>query len=232
MIIIYGTRYYGQVDGYGGQRQATRFAHYFWLPLFPVGTMWITRDVDGGYFQGHAVRFSGRSIVAAYARVWGPLAAVGTIATGGLGGIVAGAAIGALSVWSWTWRSVRGAREQRRSDFHLLAYGTRCDPLRMPLELAHALKSDIDERWAQIADGRTPEDVARLGAANLEQAVLAYGALRLGARTAPREHRKRALDASDRILDSIRDVDGAALEGGPYRSAAIAELSSTSSQGK
>jgi hypothetical protein len=229
MIVIYGTRHYGQVDGHGGQRQLTRFAHIYFLPLFPVGTLWVTRDVDEGY-QGHAVRLSGRSVVAGYARVWGPLAAIGSIASGGIGGIVAGAAIGALSVWSWTWRSVRGAREQRRSDFHLLAYGTRYDPLRMPLELAHVLKADIDERWAQIADGRTPDDVARLGAANLEQAVLAYGALRLGARTAPREHRKRALEASDRILDAIRDVDDAALEGGPYRSAAIAELSSTSSK--
>jgi len=183
--------------------------------------MWVVRDEDGG-LRGHGVKMSGKSVVAGYARVWGPLAAIGSIASGGIGGIVAGAAIGALSVWSWTWRSVRGAREQRRSDFHHLAYGTRCDPLWMPKELASEMKAHVDAAWAEVADGKTPEDVARLGASSPQQAVLAYASLRLAARIAPGEHARRAREASERVLDAIRDVDGAALEGGPYRASAAA----------
>jgi len=224
MIIIYGTRYYGQVDGHAGQCQLTRFAHIYFLPLLPVSTIWVTREVNGSYL-GHSVKMSARSVLAGYARVWGPIAALGSVASGSIAGIVAGAALGALSVWTWSWRSLRGAREQRRSDFHLLAFGTRCDPLKMPVEVASTLRSDVDEAWAKVADGKTPEDVARLGAANPQQALLAYASLRLAARTAPGEHGRLAREASERILDSARDLDGAALEGGPYRSTAIAELS-------
>ena len=220
MIVIYGTRFYGQVDGHEGQRQLTKFFHIYYLPLIPVGTLWVTRDLDRGY-NGHAVKMSGRSVVAGYARVWGPLAAVGSIATGGIGGIVAGGALAALSVWSWTWRSIRGEREQRRSDFNLLAFGTRCDPMKMETGLASVLQSDIAERWAQVADGRSPEDVARHGAANAAQAVLAYASLRLAARLAPGEHARKAHADAERILDAVKDVNEAALEGGPYRAAQL-----------
>lgn len=222
MIVIYGTRFYGQVDSHAGQRQLTKFFHIYYVPLVPVGTLWVTRDLDRGY-NGHAVQMSGRSVLAGYARVWGPIAVIGAIATGSVGGILAAGGLAALSAWTWTWHSLRGAREKKRSDFHLLAFGTRCDPLKMEGQLASVLQADVAERWAQVADGSTPEDVARLGAANPAQAVLAYASLRLAARLAPSEHARKARDASERILDAIKDGD-AALEGGPYRSTGQAQL--------
>jgi hypothetical protein len=221
MIVIYGTRFYGQVDGHAGQHQQTKFFHIYYVPLFPVRTMWVTRTLDRG-FNGHAVQLSGRSVLAGYARVWGPIAAIGAAAAGSVGGVVAAGALAALSVWTWTWRSVRGERERRRSDLHLHAFGTRCDPLHMEDELASVLQTEIAARWAQVADGRTPEDVARLGAANPAQAVLAYASLRLAARLAPATHARDALAASDRILDAVRDDPS--LEGGPYRSTAQPQL--------
>jgi hypothetical protein len=222
MIVIYGTRFYGQVDSHAGQRQLTKFFHIYYVPIVPVGTLWVTRELDRGY-SGHAVQMSGRSVLAGYARVWGPIAAIGAIAAGNAGGIIAAGALAALSVWTWTWHSLRGAREQRRSDFHLLAFGTRCDPLKMEDGLASVLQADVAERWAQVADGSTPEDIARLGAQNPAQAVLAYASLRLAARLAPGEHARKARDASERILDAIKDTD-TALEGGPYRSTAQPQL--------
>jgi len=223
MIVIYGTAFYGQVDGHGGQRQLTKFFHLYYVPLVPVDTLWVTRDLARGY-NGHAVQMSGRSVLAGYARVWGPIAAVGAAAAGGVGGVVAACALAALTAWTWTWRSVRSAREQRRSDFHLRAFGTRCDPLKMDSRLASVLQADVAGRWAQVADGATPEDVARLGAANPAQAVLAYASLRLAARLAPLQHARNARDASERILDAIRDHDDRALEGGPYRSTGQPQL--------
>lgn len=222
MIIIYGTRFYGEVDSYGGQRQLTKFFHIYYAPLIPVGTMWVTRETEGGY-GGHAVRMSGRSVLAGYTRIWGPVAAIGAFLAGSAFGLVIAGALVALSAWSWTWRSVRSAREQRRSDFHLLAFGTRCDPLDMDDHLASVLQAHVAERWAEVADGNSPEDVARLGAANPGQAVLAYASLRLAARLAPGEHARKSREDSERILDAIKD-SGAALEGGPYRSVAPPQL--------
>jgi hypothetical protein len=48
--------------------------------------------------------------------------------------------------------------------------------------------------------------------------VLAYASLRLAARLAPAAPARDALEASERILDAIRDTP--VLEGGPYRSTA------------
>lgn len=222
MIVIYGTQFYGQVDSYAGQRQLTKFFHIYYVPVIPVGTLWVTRELDQGY-SGHAVQMSGKSVLAGYARVWGPVAAIGAIATGSGGGILAAGALAALSAWTWTWHSVRSARERRRGDFHLLAFGTRCDPLKMEDQLASVLQANVAERWALVADGSTPEDIARLGAANPAQAVLAYASLRLAARLAPGDHARRARDASERILDAIKDTNPA-LEGGPYRSTGQPQL--------
>ena len=73
MIVIYGTRHYGVVDERGGEYALTRFAHIYWLPLFPVGSMWVTRTTEDGY-RGHTIGLSGKSVLAGYARVWGPIA--------------------------------------------------------------------------------------------------------------------------------------------------------------
>jgi hypothetical protein len=222
MIVIYGTRFYGQVDSHGGQHHLTKFFHIYYVPLVPVQALWVTQEVGGSY-RGHDVKMSGRSVLAGYARIWGPLAAVIAVATGGVGGVVAAtAALGATAL-TWTWRSRRSAREQRRSDFHLLAFGTRCDPLDMELKLATALQHNVAQRWAEVSGGNTPDDVARIGAANPAQAVLAYASLRLAARLAPGTHARAARDASDRVIDAIKD-DPALLEAGPYRSTVPAQL--------
>jgi uncharacterized membrane protein len=222
MIVIYGTKFYGEVDRHGGQRQLTKFFHIYYVPLVPVSTLWVTREVEGGY-SGHAVKMSGRSVLAGYTRVWAPIAAIVAFIYGGGVGVGAGiaafaatAALIGLLMWTWSWRSLRGVREQRRSDFHQLALGTRCDPLRMDDDLAHALAPGVSARWAEVSNGNSPEDVSRLGAANPAQAVLAYASLRLAARLAPsQDARNKSLADSERILDSIKDTP--AVEGGPYR---------------
>lgn len=216
MIVIYGTRFCGEVDSHDGQRQLTKFFHIYYVPLVPVDTLWVTRDDESGY-RGHTVKMSGRSVVAGYVRVWGPVAAIGAFLAGSVGGLVAAGALVGLAAWTWSWRSIRGTREQRRSDFHQLAFGTRCDPLNMDDNLASALQQHVAQRWAEVAGGNSPEDVAQLGAASPAQAVLAYASLRLAARLAPAEHARRSREASERILDAIKDKP--MLEGGPYRSA-------------
>lgn len=220
MIVVYGTRMYGRVDGHDGEFASTRFAHIWWVPLFPLGSFWVTQD-HGDSFNGHAIRLSGRSVGAGYGRVWGPIAAVAGVASGGLAGFAVAGVAAAATAWSWRTRSVRSAREQRRGTYHALAFGTRCDPLRMSRRLAESLRPDVEARWAMVSGSRSPDDVARFGAESGPQAVMAYAVLRLVARTARGAQARRAREASERILDAARELDGALAEGGPYRAAAL-----------
>jgi len=214
MIVIYGTGLYGEVDSYDGQRQLTRFVHIYYVPIAPVEAVWLTRDG-----RGHATKMNPRSVLAGYARIWGPIAAVLALVTGSAAGVIAAAALLLLSAWTWKWRSLRGARERRRSDFHIRTYGTRCDPLNMEEPLAASLQPRVAAAWAQVAGASTPDDVARLGATSPGQAMLAYASLRLAARLAPPDQARLAREASERILDAVRDEDPGELGGGPYRSA-------------
>jgi hypothetical protein len=218
MLIIYGSRWCGQVDTQEGQCQLTRFAHIYWMPILPVGTMWATSKVDKG-FQGHKVRWSWRSVLAGYARFWGPVVTLFGIAQLSLDGALTATIAASLCAWSWTWYGVRGEREQRRSDHHAAAYGTRCDPLRMPRQLAFSLRTEVDRAWAAASDGRTPEDVARLGATAPGEAALAYATLRLAARTAVGDAAKLARATSEKLLDA--SVRAPVADAGPYRAAPV-----------
>ena len=106
----------------------------------------------------------------------------------------------------------------RRSDFQMLAFGTRCDPERMTSEMRAQLKLGLDERLAALDVKRSPDEVAELlGATSTREAVIAYGLLRLAAIDAPRDARVKAATAARRILDGARDA--APASDGPYRAA-------------
>jgi hypothetical protein len=215
-VIIYGVRPYGTVDAYGGEHAETSFFHIYFVPLIPTGSHWITgRSADGS--TGYTIDMYGKSVVAGYARVWGPIAAIGTFVAG-LGGNLPLLAISALAIaltaWSWTWRNLRGEAAQRRSDFNLVAFETRCEPRHMPAELRTAFKQSLDASWDALKPDLTPNDIARHGTQNAHQAVIAYGLLRLAAATRGRAGREEDADA-DRILDGAHST--IAVGEGPYR---------------
>jgi hypothetical protein len=210
MIVIYGRRSYGRVDAHGGEHAHTNFAHIYYMPLVPIGSFWVTEDL-GGSVRGFKITASGKSILAAYLRMWGPFAAVVGMATGGLGGYLVAAAAIVACLYAWTWRSLGGASNLRKSDFHLLAFGTRCDPVRLPTELRLQFKAELDDKWAKLATGRPPEDVATHGAKTLDEAVVAYGLLRLAAL----DGHESAAVAADRLLHGQHDLPKSA--DGPYR---------------
>lgn len=83
MLIIYGTRNAGVIDRCGGTYLSTRFFHIYWLPLIPLGTQ-LVLDEPGN--RAISVGMSGRSVLAAYLRTWGVVAALacGAAALGGL----------------------------------------------------------------------------------------------------------------------------------------------------
>ncbi|HVK76909.1 MAG TPA: hypothetical protein VM734_26465 [Kofleriaceae bacterium] len=215
MIIIWGTRHYGRVDSVEGGFAATKFAHVWFLPLVPMGSMWVTADTGEGLY-GHEIPLAGKSVAAGYLRLWGPVAAVAGIVAGSLTGFAVAGVAAALCGWSWTWRSRRDPRERRRAAWHQAAFGTACDPLAMPRYMVGDLRPAAEQAFAAVSNGRTPDDVARLGASSAEQAISAYAVLRLVAASARGKAAARARAASEKILDAHRDADAGA-GGGPYR---------------
>lgn len=217
-VIIYGVRAYGRVDAHAGEHAETSFFHIWFAPLVPVGSAWVTPT--GRY----SIKPSGKSIASAYLRIWGPIAALGVASGGlqalrtasatGIGMLVMAACIAALSVWSWTWRNLRGAAAHRRSDFNYVAFGNRCDPSRRFAADRSELKRALDRRWNERAPSQSPNEVAAHGATDASEAVLAYGLLRLSAIERGRAGASDGADA-ERILEGTHSAPSA--EDGPYR---------------
>ena len=76
MVIVYGTRFYGKVRACGSSYLATQFVHIYYVPLIPTGTHLVLEQNGDGSFRGIKAPFSFKSMMAAYLRVWGPLAII------------------------------------------------------------------------------------------------------------------------------------------------------------
>jgi hypothetical protein len=85
MVIVYGTRFYGKVKACGSSFLATQFFHIYYVPLFPIATQLILEENAGGSYKGMKSTFSVKSMLAAYLRVWGPIAVIVAIAIGASG---------------------------------------------------------------------------------------------------------------------------------------------------
>ncbi len=120
----------------------------------------------------------------------------------------------ALTRWSWSWRRLRGADAIRRSDFNLVAFGTRCEPSRMLPSQRMIAKRDLDRRWDERSPSRSPNEVAAHGTTDAAEAVLAYGLLRLSAIERGRAGASDGADA-DRILAGRHEAPQ--TTDGPYR---------------
>jgi len=210
-VIIYGRRAYGRVHQHEGEYADTQFAHIDFVPLFPIGSFWVTQDLGNGQRMGFPIKLNGKSVLATYLRIWGPIAATAVLVTSrSLIGTSIGLAIAALSIWSWTWRSRRGDLAHRRSDFDRVALGSRCDPAWMTNDMRDRVATSLQNTLAKREDARPPDDVARFGAKDVQEAVLAYGLLRISSL----KHRAAGASA-DRLLASA--FEQLPQDGGPYR---------------
>ncbi len=81
MVIIYGTRFYGKVRACAGSFVGTKFAHIYFLPLFPVGSHLVLEESGDGGFRGITTALNGKSVLAGYLRVYGVLAVIGALVT-------------------------------------------------------------------------------------------------------------------------------------------------------
>jgi len=231
-VIIYGVRSYGRVDAHEGEYAETRFFHIWFAPIVPVGSQWISPM--GG---SHSIKPNVKSIAAAYLRIWGAVAAVGLFTAGmqqlgvkslaATGMLVTAACLGALSIWSWTWRNLRRAAH-RRSDFNFVAFGTRCEPARRFAADRSELKRNLDHRWNERAPSQSPNEVAAHGAADAGEAVVAYGLLRLSAIERGKEGAADGADA-ERILEGKHTSPS--VDDGPYRAGAASAADAKTTTG-
>jgi len=218
VFVVWGTRNAGKVEQRDGQYALTRFAHIYWMPLFPTSSFWITSDG-----MGHEMKLSGKSVLAGYARSWGlVLGIAGIVGVGGTLGFAAAVGAVALAAMSMTWKDVSGDAARRKSDLNQLAFGTRCEPRLLPASLAETLTLEAKQRWAVMSDGQSPGDVARFGTDDLERAAAAYGVLRLTALSLPPAQAAEAEADAMRIAQGIREKLQVS-DGGPYRSAALSQ---------
>ena len=212
--LIAARRTYGRVDEHDGEYVETEFRGWLRIPLVPVRSFWIADD-RGSQRTGFPIRLQPRSVAATYLRVWAPGIATAVLVAGSssLATAIAAALFG-LSAWSWTWWP-RDAARRRRSDFDLAAFGCRCDPGRMTDEMHRSLANELAVRAAAHADPRPPDDVVRYGPQNEDEALQAYGVLRLtDARNPPRTSPSRFYDAGWMIGRVVRRRRP---RGGPYR---------------
>ena len=222
--VVFGQRAYGKVDAQDGEHAVTEFVHLDFVPLIPLNSFWITSEVRRGEWIGIPIKLHLRSVAATYLRVWGPmLAALAIIGWGSRAAMTVAGGLLVLSGWSWTWRSRRGTRARQRGDFDRVALGTRCPPLHLTDEMRDRLERELSSRLARRDDARPPDDVARFGAKDADEAILAYGLLRLSAV----RHRPAAA-AADRLLAS--EFEALPSDGGPYREQRASEVAAFGAQ--
>jgi hypothetical protein len=214
MVIIYGTRLAGVVGRVEGQYAATRFAHVYWLPLLPIDRMWVVEE-DGDATRGHAIRWSGKSVLAAYLRTWGLILGGAMMLFAPLAAAIVGGVLVLAGCASWAWRALGEQERHQRELFHA-ATGSWCDPELLPGTVVRDMRHSLGERWRLLDPQATPQDVARFGTQDEDQRALAYALLRLDALTAPRHQAVQLRELGARLLVSRRR-QAFDPQGGPYR---------------
>jgi hypothetical protein len=218
MIVIYGTRHYGRIDEYFGEVGAVRFVHLFFLPVIPIGWMWIRfHDEDG--FRGHGMRIPWRALLSAYARTWGVGGGIVLLLAATQGRpllALAGALLLVASLATFAWRTVWRPHAKRAREMLRQTIETACDPSLLPARMVAALRPPLEAAWAETYPDDTPTEVARHGPASPEQGALAYAILRLTARTLPLGQ-ARETDRLAARLAAEQFEPRTARDGSPYR---------------
>jgi hypothetical protein len=216
--LVLGTIDYGRVDGYDREYAVTSYAHVWLLPIWAIESSWIG---PGGAMP---IRLHARSAIAGFVRWWGPIVALGALAGVLYGGPsllfgISGAAALACA-WTWRWGTLRGELARRRAALNRAAFGSSCD-VRRRRDGRAGIAAKLEARWAELATGRSPADVAERGARSVDEAACAYGLLELDGSRAARADADRIA----RGAVAASSIDGPYRAGAEPRIDAAAELS-------
>ena len=189
MRITYGTDLYGYVRECDGRFVATKFFHIQYMPLVPLGSMWVTdqsvtepfnSDLSALAFsrlRGREITFHPLSVVSAYLRTWAPVAAV--LCFYNQENLWGGALLGMIPL-SWLGRHASAAQRERQR-MMVKGTGLSCPPELLPRRRAKKLYTRALEAWRQCHGDEPVEQASADGGDGIKEA-LRYGVLRLRAR--------------------------------------------------
>jgi hypothetical protein len=197
--IIFGIRYFGAVLGCQGQYVATRFFHLYYLPLIPLGSMWVTGEEEPeqeGWLKttekvtlGVPLSLHLLSVLTGYVRAWSLVLAAVCF---GREDTPWGWLLLSAFLASWTWRAVGGQKARRRRLFGA-ATGLFCAPELLPPEQASGLLGRLMTEWRKRYGSGAPE--ALEGPVELATLPLHYAVLRLTARVHGSERASQQAEA-------------------------------------
>jgi hypothetical protein len=187
------------VLGCQGQYVATRFFHLYYLPLIPLGSMWVTGEEEReqeGWLKtkekvtlGVPLSFHLLSVLTGYLRAWSlVLSVVCFVREDNLWGILL---LGAFLA-SWAWRAV-GGRRAREQQFVGAATGLFRAPELLPPDQASGLLGRLMTKWRKRYGSGAPE--AFEGPVELANLPLHYAVLRLTARVHNSERARQQAEA-------------------------------------
>ncbi len=104
MVLVFGERLGGRIDGHEGQYGCTRFFHILFLPIIPTAGLWVVSEERD---EAHETRYDVRSIVSGYLRTWMPVLTIGQVYFGGSPGLATFALLG-LALATCGWWNLRG----------------------------------------------------------------------------------------------------------------------------
>jgi hypothetical protein len=163
-------KYFGRIDEAHGEYAHTEFGAFLGVPFLPLDAEWVAGETK------FLIAWQWRSVGSVYLRWYGWLVAALCVWRFPLVvGVPIAVAIALATVWTLRWRRARGPRRA----WNVLAFGTRCEPAQMHVELRTFLANDLRKQWVARDLPRTAADTARDGTADLDEALLAYGLLAL-----------------------------------------------------
>jgi hypothetical protein len=114
MIFVWGKRFYGKVEALDDACVRTYFFHLFFLPVLPRAS--VLMFAQDGKPAALRLPLDGRSILAAYARMWSLPALYAGIAISSEGallpGVLLAVAAGVTALWAWLFAGRLSAAEQ------------------------------------------------------------------------------------------------------------------------
>jgi len=211
MVLVFGERLGGRIDGHEGQYGCTRFFHILFLPLIPTAGLWVISEERD---EAHETRYNLRSIVSGYLRTWIPVLAIGQFYLGGSPGLATFSLL-ALALATYGWWNLRGRKPRLMATMATRTLGSACPTHLLSDEVAKSKLDEAEVLWAKTISDRTLQDVARFGAESQEEAAIALTILGLRIRVKQGDvaESERLADA---ILEGVREPSALEL-GGPMR---------------
>ncbi len=151
-MIIYGTNFYGKIKTVGGQAIKTRFFHLFWLPIIPLGSMFVLGEDDDNVL-GFEMKPNVLSVLLAYLRRFMGVIILGGIIIFFVEDDIEAIYVAAGPVVPWIASMILGrANKEEKYERILLGLATTIFgyPEWIPAEKAREIMQVMENQWDEM----------------------------------------------------------------------------------